>query len=250
MRPVGMGFLVRSATLWALLVFVAHARAVGQEPASPALPPPQTHYKGREIAPFMTYQGADWLVRASREKEESCEEMLAALKVRPGQAVCDLGCGNGFYTLKLAELVGSKGLVYAVDIQAEMLSLLDKRLKTARVENVSLVQGTPVDPKLPTGQIDLILLVDVYHEFGYPEQMLAAMRTSLKPEGRIALVEFREEDPAVPIKPLHKMSKAQILKEYTANGFQLVEQYDRLPWQHLMFFSPAPAADSKNGAPP
>src|SRR5689334_25296656 len=117
-----------------------------------------------------------------------------------------------------------------------MLSLLNHRAKEARIKNVKPILGTLVDPKLPEGGIDLILLVDVYHEFSHPEQMLAAMRKSLKAGGRLALVEFREEDPTVPILPLHKMSKEQILKELPANGFKLVEQFDKLPWQHLMFF--------------
>ncbi|MBX7166132.1 MAG: methyltransferase domain-containing protein [Pirellulales bacterium] len=209
--------------------------------ATAELPPPLTHYLGREIAPFMSYHGADWLVRASREQEESCAELLAALGIKPGQTVCDLGCGNGYYTLKMATLVGAKGKVYAVDIQPEMLSLLDKELEASGTNWVEPILGTVADPKLPAGTVDLILLVDVYHEFSHPEPMLQALRKSLSPSGRIALAEFRAEDPSVPIKPLHKMSKEQILKEYGANGLRLVGQYDKLPWQHLMFFAPAEA---------
>jgi ubiquinone/menaquinone biosynthesis C-methylase UbiE len=150
--------------------------------------------------------------------------------------VCDLGCGNGFHALKLAKLVGEKGSVVGVDIQREMLALLDARAKQDGVDNIKTVLSLPHDPKLDEASMDLILLVDVYHEFSHPEQMLAAMRRALKKDGRIALVEFREEDARVPIKPEHKMSKKQILKEFPASGFKLVAEYDKLPWQHLMFF--------------
>jgi ubiquinone/menaquinone biosynthesis C-methylase UbiE len=199
-------------------------------------PPPVKEYKGREIAQTMHYLGAPWLTRDSREREEDCKTMLAALHLKPGDVVCDLGCGNGFYTLKLAKLVGDKGKVVAVDIQREMLELLKDRAAEEKITNIEPVLGTVVDPKLPAGSLDLVLLVDVYHEFSNPEEMLAAIRKSLKPSGRIALAEFRAEDPNVPIKPLHKMSKAQIMKEFPPNGFKLVEEFDKLPWQHLMFF--------------
>jgi len=204
---------------------------------SEAIPPPLTEYKGRTIAPTMSYRGAPWLIRATREKEESCNELLEALQLKPGQVACDIGCGNGFYTLKLAELVGDEGKVLAVDIQPEMLTLLRERAKAEGVTNVEPILSTVIDPDLPEGTIDLILLVDVYHEFSHPEHMLQAMRRSLAPNGRIALVEFREEDPLVPIKPLHKMSKKQMLKEFLPNGFRLVDKYDDLPWQHVMFFA-------------
>jgi precorrin-6B methylase 2 len=203
------------------------------------IPPAKSKYKGREIAVTMHYLGAPWLVRESRQREEDCAMLLAALDVKPGQVVCDVGCGNGFYTLQLAKLVGEKGSVLAVDIQSEMLHLLSERAKEAQINNIQLIEGTAIDPKLPPGTVDLILLVDVYHEFSHPEQMLKAMRQALKPRGRIALVEFRLEDRTVPIKLLHKMSKQQILKEFPPNGFKLVEQFDKLPWQHVMFFERA-----------
>ncbi len=201
------------------------------------IPPPRTEYKGRRIALTMSFHGAPWLIRAVREEEEACSELLKALDLQPGQVACDIGCGNGFYTLKLAKLVGDEGEVLAVDIQPEMLTLLRERAKSENVTNIKPILSTVIDPGLPAGSVDLILLVDVYHEFSYPEQMLLALRKSLKPNGRIALVEYREEDPLVPIKPLHKMSKKQMLKELLPNGFRLVEQYDALPWQHVMFFS-------------
>ena len=214
-------------------------KAPATRPASaPAqkLPPPLTHYMGREIAQTMHWQGAPWLTREEREKEEDCTTMFRQLKVQPGQMVCDLGAGNGFYTLWLAKLVGEKGRVLAVDIQPEMLEMLKQRAAKENVSNIDLILGTTVDPKLPEGKLDLVLLVDTYHELSNPVEVLAAVRRSLKPHGRLALVEFRLEDESVPIKVLHRMSKAQILKEYTANGFKLVDQFDGLPWQHLMFF--------------
>ncbi len=216
-----------------LLAFTLCEQARAEDAAAPS---PAKEYKGREIAQTMHYLGAPWLTRESREREEDCKTMLAALHVKPGDVVCDLGCGNGFYTLKLAKLVGDKGKVIAVDIQREMLELLKDRAAEEKVTNIETVLGTVVDPKLPANSIDLLLLVDVYHEFSNPEEMLAAIRKSLKPTGRIALAEFRAEDPNVPIKPLHKMSKAQILKEFPTNGYKLVEEFDKLPWQHLMFF--------------
>lgn len=211
--------------------------AAQSETAPKKIPRGKTRYKGREIAQTMHYTGAPWLMRESRQREEDCEQLLQALDVKPGQVVCDMGCGSGFYTLPLARLVGPKGRVLAVDIQPEMLHLLSERAKAEAIENIELLEGTPIDPKLPDEGVDLILLVDVYHEFSHPEQMLSAMRKSLKPGGRVALVEFRLEDPNVPIKLLHKMSKKQILKELPPNGYRLVEQYDKLPWQHLMFFA-------------
>jgi ubiquinone/menaquinone biosynthesis C-methylase UbiE len=218
------------------LAFIATSggRVSGEDAAS--IPPPLTVYKGREIAQTMHYLGAPWLTRESREREEDCRTLLAALKLKPGDTVCDMGCGNGFYSLKIAKIVGERGHVIGVDIQREMLELLKERAAEEKILNIEPVLGTTVDPKLPEGKIDLVLMVDVYHEFSNPEQMLAAIRKSLKPTGRVALAEFRAEDPKVPIKPLHKMSKAQIMKEFPPNGFKLVEEFDKLPWQHLMFF--------------
>lgn len=242
----GLPKTYRSYSLWlgalALAALVAALPAAAAEPvkrqAKPRLPPPLKEYKGRVIAPTMTYHGAGWLTRDSREQEEHCRTLLEALDVKPGDTVCDMGCGNGFYSLEMAPLVGEKGRVLAVDVQPEMLHLLKLRAKKVGVTNIEPVQGTLADPKLPEGEVDLLLLVDVYHEFSHPEQMLASMRQALKPHGRLALVEFRLEDPSVPIKLEHKMSKEQIMKELPPNGFKLVEEFDKLPWQHLMFFEP------------
>jgi ubiquinone/menaquinone biosynthesis C-methylase UbiE len=202
------------------------------------IPPAVKIYKGRSVAQTMHYAGAGWLIRAVREREESAEEMIKQLGIKPGQVLCDLGCGNGFHTLKMAELTGEKGVVYGVDIQVEMLRMLKDRAGKSSIKNIKTVHAAYHDPGLPANTFDLILLVDVYHEFSHPDHLLKAMRKSLKPNGRIALVEYREEDPEVPIKPLHKMSKKQILKEFLPAGFKLVGEYDKLPWQHLMFFSP------------
>ena len=203
-------------------------------------PPALTEYKGRKIAQTMHYLGAEWLVRDNREQEERCSLMLTNLGVKRGMSICDMGCGNGFYTLQLAKMVGEKGHLYAVDIQPEMLKFLNERADKQGVTNVSPILGTFTNPRLPHGKIDLILCVDVYHEFSHPEQMLAAMRASLSPEGLVALVEYRAEDDKVPIKQEHKMTKEQILKEYPANGFKLVKEFDGLSWQHLMFFASDP----------
>ena len=211
------------------------------------------NYLGRRVAFTMHFKGAPWLIRGSREAEESTSEMVNALNIKPGMTVCDLGCGNGYHTLTMAKLVGETGSVYAVDIQPEMLDMLEERRKEAGTPAgiIKPILSTQTDSKLPEGAIDLLLLVDVYHEFSHPAEMLAEIRKCLKPDGQVALVEYREEDPKVPIKPDHKMSRAQCLKEYEANGFKLVGSYDKLPWQHLLFFGkdeswvPKPAKTAK-----
>ena len=169
--------------------------------------------------------------------------MLANLGVKTGMAICDMGCGNGFHTLKLAEMTGPSGYVAGVDVQPQMLMLLRNRMEASGVENVVPILGSYHNPRLPRGSLDLILLVDVYHEFSHPPQMLAAMRKSLKPDGLIVLVEYRSEDPEVPIKPLHKMSKSQVDKELSANGFTLVRSFDKLPWQHMLFYGVSDRAE-------
>lgn len=200
------------------------------------IPPAKPTYMGRRIAPTMSFAHAAWLIRPERQQEEDPRQAIEQLGLKPGMVVCDMGCGNGFYSLEMAKRVSPGGRVIAVDIQQEMLHLLHLRAEEEQIDNIETILGTVVNPFLPEGELDLVLMVDVYHEFSHPEQMLQAIRKSLKPTGRIALLEFRAEDPRVPILPLHKMSKRQILREYRANGFRLVEEYDELPWQHLMFF--------------
>ena len=203
------------------------------------VPPPLTEYQGRVIARTMHWKGAEWLMRRVREAEEGPSQMREQLHVKPGMVVCDMGCGNGYHTLPLAEMVGEKGKVYAVDVQPEMIEMLKQNIESKGLKNIVPINSLYHDPKLPPNTCDMILLVDVYHEFSHPVQMLAGMRAALKPDGQLVLVEFRAEDDSVPIKPEHKMSKAQINKEMNANGFKLVREYDGLPWQHLMFFGKA-----------
>ena len=206
------------------------------------IPPGETHFMGREIAQTMHFAGAAWLVRESRQREEDCRLLLEALDVRRGQTICDMGCGNGFYTLEIARRVGPKGTVYAVDIQPEMLRLLAERAANEGLTNIRPVLGTAIAPRLPRRGVDVVLCVDVYHEFSHPARMLAAIRDSLAEDGRLVLAEFRGEDPAVPIKPLHKMTKDQIRAELGPAGFRVAREFDRLPWQHLMFFQALPGA--------
>jgi SAM-dependent methyltransferase len=227
-----------------VILTVVLAVAIAADAQIVAVPPAQTHYMGREIAQTMHYTGAPWLVRESRQREEDCRLLLEALAIKPGQRVCDIGCGNGFYTLEIARLVGPTGTVYAVDIQPEMLRMLTHRAAAEGLANIRPILGTAVDPRLPPGRLDLVLCVDVYHEFSHPAEMLARIRESLAADGRLVLAEFRGEDPAVPIKPLHKMTKQQVLKELEPAGFRLDRSFDRLPWQHLLFFANVPAGGS------
>ena len=223
-----------------LLSLTGESQAQLETAVEEKIPPARTRYLGRQIAQTMSFHGAPWLIRSEREAEERPSEAIEQLGLRPGMVVCDLGCGNGYYSLVMAKLVAPTGKVLAVDIQPEMLHLLELRATESGVKNLEPILSTVADPKLPAGTVDLVLLVDVYHDFSHPQQMLAGIREGLKPTGVIALLEYREEDKTVPIKPLHKMSKQQILKEYTANGFKLAKQYDGLPWQHLMFFEKDP----------
>lgn len=212
--------------------------------------PARQEYLGRVLAEPMSHLGAAWLVRPERDLEENASRALKQLRLQPGMKVCDLGCGNGYWTLPLAREVGPQGVVYAVDIQIEMLQQLKARAAARRLGNVKPILGDVDNPRLPADEkLDLVLMVDVYHEFSHPESMLWEIRRSLAPEGVVALLEYREEDPRVPIKPLHKMSKDQILREYQANGFKLVREYNDLPWQHLMFLarddSPLPEVEAE-----
>ena len=220
------------ASAWILAIALF---ANGQESKPNEDPKGVKKYLGRQVAQPMGYQHMNWLSRPERIQEENPQEMLEQLKLKDGMVVCDLGAGDGYHTLQIAPRVGPSGKVIAVDIQPEMLQALSRRLAERRMENVETILGELWDPKLPEKSVDLVLMVDVYHEFSHPVQMLAALRKSLKQDGLIALVEFRAEDPTVLIKPEHKMTKVQILKEYKANGFKLAKEYDRLPWQHLMF---------------
>ena len=202
-------------------------------------------YMGREIAHVMGHQAADWLDRPERQQEERPDLLLPALKVQRGQSVADIGAGTGYYSRELAALVGESGTVYAVDIQPEMLQLLTNKMAELKIHNVKPVLGTVTDPKLPADALDLILMVDVYHEFDHPYEMVQAMTRALKPGGRIVFVEFRAEDPDIPIKAVHKMSEAQVRKEMAVHPLEWVETINVLPRQHIIVFKKARQAERK-----
>ncbi len=195
-------------------------------------------YLGREIALVMTFHGAPWLERPEREEEERLSELVKELKLKPGQSVADIGAGSGVITMMMADEVGASGKVYAVDIQQEMLDLLEDKLKDRKIDNVELVLGTDKSPKLTASSIDLALMVDVYHEFEFPFEMMLELSRTLKPGGRIAFVEYRREDPQVPIKLVHKMTEAQVRKEVEQPEFGLKwkETVAKLPRQHIVIF--------------
>ena len=199
-------------------------------------PPALLESKGREIARTMHWQGAPWLMRKLREEEEKTSEMIKELNLKPGISVADIGSGNGYHTLMMAKIIGEKGQAYAVDIQPEMLIMLEERAKKVGMDNIKLIENRFWDADLPEKSVDFVLMADVYHEFSHPQQMLSSIKKSLKEDGVVCLLEFKSEDPKVPIKPEHKMSKAQVIKEMSSNGFVLSRSYDKLPWQHLLFF--------------
>jgi len=194
-------------------------------------------YLGREIAHVVGgHETVGWLERPEREREERPDLLVPALKLRASDAVADIGAGTGYYTRRLAKDVGTNGVVYAVEIQQEMLDILTNRMAGERVLNVKPVLGTDIDPGLPSASVDLILMVDVYHEFDHPFEMVEAMCRALKPGGRMVFVEFRAEDPEVPIKPVHKMTEAQVRKEMSVHPLEWVETIGTLPWQHIIVF--------------
>ncbi len=191
---------------------------------------------GRRIAPVMGIGGAGWLDRGEREAEESPEAALEAIGIRAGMQIADVGAGTGYFALRIARRVGPEGRVWANDIQPEMLEILRQRARTGKLANVETVLGTDTGPRLPAGRMDLVLLVDVYHEFAHPQQMLAGIRRSLKPDGRLVLLEYRKEDPDVPIRPEHKMSVAEVKAELEPAGFRLERADESLPRQHILIF--------------
>jgi SAM-dependent methyltransferase len=193
-------------------------------------------YMGREIAHVMGHQAADWLERPERDEEEHSEKLVDQLKLKPGDVIADIGAGTGYFTRRLAKKTGPKGEVLAVDIQPEMLELLTNQMAAEGIKNVKAVLGIITDPKLPANSVDLALLVDVYHEFDHPWEMMQAITRALKPGGRVVFVEFRGEDPAVPIKLLHKMTQAQVKKEMSVLPLEWVETIGVLPRQHIIVF--------------
>jgi len=191
----------------------------------------------RQAAPVMGAAGADWLTRAERIQEEEPDKMLAALEIKRGSVVADVGAGVGYHVWRLAKIVGPAGKVIAEDIQPEMLRMLQRNIDDRKIDNVQIVLGTSKDPKLPEGKLDLVLMVDVYHEFSDPVSMMSHIRKSLKPDGRVVLVEFRKEDASVPILPLHKMSVDEVRAELEPVGFKFQKVLEFLPWQHIIIFT-------------
>lgn len=191
---------------------------------------------GRHIAPVMGAAGAGWLDRSEREREEEPAKALDLMDIQPGMTVADVGAGTGYMSLRIAKRVGPSGKVFANDIQPEMLDKLDDNAHRANLDNIETVLGSEADPRLPAGKMDLVLMVDVYHELSRPQEMLQAIRRSLKPGGRLVLVEYKKEDPSIPIRPDHKMSLSDIKIEVEAEGYKLDKVIDILPRQHIVFF--------------
>lgn len=194
---------------------------------------------GRKIAPVMGAAGAGWLERSERDREEAPENAINLMGVQPGMTVADVGAGTGYFTIRLAKRVGPSGKVYANDVQPEMLDKITARSQELHLTNIETVLGSEADPKLPAGKLDIVLLVDVYHEFSQPQRMIESIRASLKPDGRLILLEYRKEDPTIPIRPDHKMSIPEVRAELEAEGFRLEKVLDTLPRQHLFIFGKA-----------
>lgn len=190
---------------------------------------------GRAIAPTMSVEGADWLDRPEREREEQPQKAIAALHLRPGMNVGEIGAGTGFYALRIARLI-QPGIYYANDIQPGMLERLHRNAAEHRVTNIQAVLGTQTDSRLPAGALDYVLLVDVYHELAEPQIVLRNIARVLKPDGKLVLLEFRKEDPKVPIRPEHEMTVRDVTAELSAEGYVLDHLVETLPWQHMFFF--------------
>ena len=228
-----MGFNLR---LQARIAFLLLAAALPPDRVDAA----QVHpLSGRVIAPVMSVDGAEWLDREERGREERPDKAVAALGLKPGMHVGDVGAGTGFYSLRIAQKVAPGGKVFANDLQLEMLQRIAGKARAQSISNVEEIQGTTTDCKLPPGDLDLVILVDVYHEFSEPQQMLRSIRRSLKSGGQIVLLEFRGEDENVPIRPEHKMTLAQVKTEVTPEGFRFEKSVEALPWQHMIFFRKA-----------
>ena len=192
-------------------------------------------YMGREIAYVMGYQGMTWLERPEREAEEKTATLLRSMKILPTDSIADIGAGSGYHVFQMAPKA-AKGLVYAVDIQKEMLAEIERKKTATGISNISVVQGSEKSVNLPEASVNKVLMVDVYHEFSYPVEMMASIKKALRPDGKVYLIEYRGEDASVPIKEVHKMTEAQAVKEMNAAGFRLEANIGNLPWQHCMVF--------------
>ena len=194
-------------------------------------------YMGREIAQIMGYRGSDWLERAEREWEERPSLLVELLALQKGHRVADIGAGSGYFSLPMAKLVGPEGRVLAVDIQTEMLDLIRAKMGRLGIENIELILGTETDPRLPPRSLDLVLMVDVYHEFSHPWEMMQKVCHALRPGGQVVFMEYRGEDPSVPIKRVHKMTEKQVKKEMTPHPLRWLGTIHTLPRQHVIFFA-------------
>jgi precorrin-6B methylase 2 len=220
-RRLSQPFTLTLATV--LAAFIPLESAAQRHPVS-----------GRVLAPTMGVEGAAWLDRPEREVEEAPSTAIAALGIAPGSVVADVGAGSGYYTVRLSKVVGPRGRVVATDLQPGMLDLIRSKVEREGLTNVTLVQGRPDDPVLPAATFDLIVMVDVYHELASPQIFVRKLREALKPDGRLVLIEFRLEDPRVPIREVHKMSVSQVREELGADGFQIDQVIGVLPWQHII----------------
>ncbi len=223
--PPGFRRILLTTVMLAIAAGVA-AQQTGTHPLS-----------GRRYALTMGVEGADWLDRAERDNEEEPDHAIDVLKIAKGSTVADIGAGSGYMTIKLSRKVGAEGKVFANDIQQGMIDLLNRRLAKSKITNVSTILGTQDDPRLPVEAVDLVLMVDVYHELSQPQLMLRHIKASLKPGGRLVLLEYRKEDPNVPIRPEHKMSVAEAKLEVEAEGFKLTKTNEDLPRQHILIFT-------------
>lgn len=223
--------IVTSRTLLGVVALLVAAGASPRGQAGSAHP-----VSGRVIAGVMGHEGAPWLDRPERESEERPSLAVRELTLEPGMVVADVGAGSGYYTERLAYAVGPTGRVLAVDLQPEMLALVGERARKLGLTNIELVRAAEDDPRLPARAVDLILMVDVYHELASPQRVLRAMKAALSPRGRIAILEYRKEDRSVPIREAHKMSVAQAVQEFGAEGYVLDRRVESLPWQHLLVF--------------
>jgi len=222
-RPSGWAIVLALAVVTATVV---SAQQPGKHPVS-----------GRVYAQTMGVQGASWLDRPERDREEDPDHAIRLLRIQKGATVADVGAGSGNISIRLAKAVGPMGKVYANDIQPGMLDILQKNVAKAKLTNVVTVLGAIDDPRLPAESIDLAIMVDVYHEFSEPQKMLQRLREAIKPGGRLVLLEYRAEDPDVPILREHKMTKAQVKLEVENEGFKQSRVFDDLPWQHLFVFT-------------
>jgi SAM-dependent methyltransferase len=192
-------------------------------------------YMGREIANVMGFQGMDWLDRPEREEEENTSKLIRNMDIDAGDTIADIGAGSGYHVFKMAPMA-KKGLIYAIDIQDEMLTELRKKKENGKSKNVGIIKGGDKNVNLPENSVDKVLMVDVYHEFNYPIEMIASIKKALRPDGKIFLIEYRGEDNRVPIKKVHKMTEEQAVRELQAAGMKLERNIGNLPWQHCMVF--------------